>query len=79
MSFSDHMGLAPTTAEDEDLVCVLYGFKVPFILRQNQDLDAGAAGVKTYTLIGEAFVPDLMNGEGLKIGKPESIILGWPM
>ena len=79
VSFSDHMGLAPTTAEDEDLVCVLYGFKVPFILRQNQDLDAGAAGVKTYTLIGEAFVPDLMNGEGLKIGKPESIILGWPM
>ena len=74
VSFSGHIGLAPTIAKDGDLVCDLRGFRLPFILRRDQDL-ATRINVKTYTLIGEAFVPSLINKEGLRIGEEEDIIL----
>jgi hypothetical protein len=83
---SDHVGLAPAIVHDGDIIAVFYGYKMPFVLRRNaKDLMgeglAGAnekgneEGVCRYTLIGEAFVPGLMNGEATEIGKDEDIVL----
>jgi len=41
-----YMGLAPSTAREGDLVCVLLGGDVPFILRPSKS---------NYSLIGESY------------------------
>jgi hypothetical protein len=45
-----YMGLAPSTTQPGDIVCILSGSRIPHILRKR---DNGQAG---YTLIGDAFV-----------------------
>ena len=47
-----------------DIVCVLYGSDVPFILRQ-----VGNKG--EYKLIGECYVAGIMHGEALYMGLEE--------
>ncbi|KAN0091804.1 hypothetical protein V8E51_017651 [Hyaloscypha variabilis] len=49
-----YMGLAPSTAREGDLVCVLLGGDVPFILRPSKS---------NYSLIGESYVHGIMDGE----------------
>lgn len=50
------IGLGPRSMRPGDLVCVLCGGKVPFILRKD------GAG---YTLVGEAYVHGIMDGQAL--------------
>ena len=51
-----YMGLGPKDIKNGDIVSVLLGGQVPFILRKLDD---------TYTLIGESYVHGIMNGEAL--------------
>lgn len=53
--------LAPPETERGDLVCVLYGGQMPFILR---------SGIRSeqYELIGETYVHGIMDGEALREG-----------
>jgi len=46
-----YMGLAPATAQKGDLVCILFGGNIPFILRR-----VGPG----YELIGQAYVHGIM-------------------
>jgi hypothetical protein len=57
-----HMGLGPPEMGKGDLVAVLLGGSVPFILREE--------GQEQYTLVGESYVYGFMNGEAL--GSPET-------
>lgn len=50
------IGLGPRSMRPGDLVCVLCGGKVPFILRKDGP---------GYTLVGEAYVHDIMDGQAL--------------
>jgi len=50
------IGLAPITACEGDLVCLVLGGEVPFVLRRSDD---------EYELVGECYVHGLMDGEGL--------------
>jgi hypothetical protein len=50
------IGLAPITAREGDLVCLVLGGEVPFVLRCSDD---------EYELVGECYVHGLMDGEGL--------------
>jgi hypothetical protein len=49
-----YVGLAPWHSEPGDIICILYGCVVPFVLRRN------GAG---YQLIREAYVHGIMDGE----------------
>lgn len=48
------MGIGPAYMAADDAVVVLFGAKVPFVMRQQG---------RRYRLIGECYIPGLMNGE----------------
>lgn len=58
-----NIGVAPAACEKDDVVVVLCGEKVPFILRSVAE---SRDGEKRYTLIGDAYIHDLMKGEAFK-------------
>lgn len=51
-------GLGPAASQPGDIVTVLFGGIVPFVLRPQED--------GTWLLVGEALVPGLMQGEGVE-------------
>jgi hypothetical protein len=56
-NFPSMYGLAPESARNEDLVCILLGCSVPVILRRMSE--------DKYSLIGEAYVHGKMQGEAM--------------
>ena len=52
-----HVGLGPSVTREQDLVCVLFGCMVPFILRKQGD---------RYRLVGECYVHGIMKGEAIQ-------------
>ena len=53
-SVEGNLGLGPLDTQQDDLVCILYGCRLPVILRQAD---------RFYTFIGPAYVDSAMNGE----------------
>lgn len=47
-----------------DIVCILFGFDVPYILRPTEIEGE-------YLLIGECYVEELMEGKGMEMGLQE--------
>lgn len=64
------LGLAPMDAEVGDIIAVLEGGPVPYILRPRIGAEAGC-----YELIGDAYVHGLMDGEGWKPDLLQEIVL----
>lgn len=58
LSTNGYVGLLPAHSKRGDLICIIFGAIVPFVLRK---LDNGQ-----YELIGEAYVYGIMDGEYLK-------------
>lgn len=63
------LALVPVTTQADDLICVFPGGNVPLIIREM------ASGVSQYQLVGEAYVDDLMYGQGLEMGPLQEIVL----
>jgi hypothetical protein len=59
----DLMGMGPKSMQEGDVVCVLLGAKVPFVLRA---VEGEKKEPRRYRLVGEAFVFGYMNGEILE-------------
>ncbi|KAH8602186.1 heterokaryon incompatibility protein-domain-containing protein [Bisporella sp. PMI_857] len=59
-----YLGVTSRNAQPGDLVCCLLGADVPFILRQAESGTCGEVA-KHYTLVREAYVYGLMEGEAL--------------
>ncbi|KAK4042237.1 heterokaryon incompatibility protein-domain-containing protein [Parachaetomium inaequale] len=55
-------GLGPAAAREGDVVAVLFGGVVPFVLRPCE----GPEGKRFWRLVGECFVPGLMQGEAVE-------------
>ena len=55
-----HIGSAPPTAEEGDIVCVLYGCSVPVILRKVQDQEL-------YEFVGECYLHGFMDAEAIAL------------
>jgi len=51
------MGLAPQSAEEADLICVLLGGRTPFVLRPREDL---------HELTGPCYVHETIDGEAME-------------
>lgn len=70
------MGLAPPSTVEQDLVYVLRGVNTPYILRRvettNQDEDS-----TQFTLVGEAYVHGVMNGEILEQNRDTDGNIKW--
>ncbi|KAG5771608.1 hypothetical protein H9Q72_001914 [Fusarium xylarioides] len=58
------VGYVPMRARQGDLVVVLYGSKVPFVVREK--------GHGRYSLVGECFMDGIMRGEGMRFAKYEN-------
>jgi hypothetical protein len=58
-------GLAPTKSQDGDLICILFGYSLPVILRE-----AHTENDLHYELIREAYVQDMIDEEAFS-EKPE--------
>ncbi|KAI1387504.1 heterokaryon incompatibility protein-domain-containing protein [Hypoxylon trugodes] len=52
------MGIGPETMEKDDIIVILFGGKVPYVVRE--------LGENEYSFIGECYVPGLMFGEAVK-------------
>lgn len=61
LSAEGYVGLVPAVAEIGDIIIIIFGATVPFVVRK---LDGGKV-----QLIGEAFVHGIMDGEFLKVGR----------
>ena len=58
------IGLAPCTTQTGDLVAIIMGADVPFVLR--------STGVGTYELVGDCYIHGIMDGEALE-GKHDQV------
>ncbi|RGP71260.1 Heterokaryon incompatibility protein [Fusarium longipes] len=54
------VGYVPMRAKKGDLVCILYGSEVPFVIRKK--------GQGKYSLVGECYMHGIMKGEALGVG-----------
>lgn len=60
-------GLLPPTSQPGDSICVLLGGEVPFVIRPT--------GSGTYTLVGECYIDDAMDGQAFEgITSVESLV-----
>ena len=66
------MGLGPRLMRPGDLVCVLLGSEVPFILRE---VGGGDSGDGWYELVGECYCHGIMDGEAVSELKKERALL----
>ncbi|KAK4164082.1 heterokaryon incompatibility protein-domain-containing protein [Cladorrhinum sp. PSN259] len=57
------VGLGPAAAREGDVVVVLFGGVVPFVLR---GCEHNETGEKYWRFVGECFVPELMQGEAVE-------------
>lgn len=64
------LGLAPMNAIAGDVIALLEGGKVPYILRPRSDAEAGV-----YELVGDAYVHGVMDGEGWNQDILQEIVL----
>ena len=62
LSKGGYLALAPSSAMSGDKICVLYGCHAPVILRPSPNCDM-------YTLVGDAYVHGLMDGEALRLAE----------
>jgi hypothetical protein len=60
-----YTGLGPLLMQENDIVCLIYGAKVLFLIRRRAE--------GGYLLVGECYVHGLMHGEGISTGAEEDV------
>jgi hypothetical protein len=61
---SGYVGMGPKGMLENDMVCIIYGCKMPIILRRKKGGDS---------LIGEAYVYEMMNGQAIEKMRSEQL------
>ncbi|KAL7964967.1 heterokaryon incompatibility domain-containing protein [Trichoderma sp. SZMC 28014] len=69
VSNEGYIGWGPNAMMPGDTIAVLYGSKMPFVLRAVSDQNPQAGLANAYTVVGECYVHGLMNGEALQNAK----------
>jgi hypothetical protein len=71
-----YMVVAPPGTKEGDMLCLIMGAQVPFLLRPLSDSEEEASnGKRCYALVGECYVHGMMDGEGLEQGFSEQNFL----
>jgi hypothetical protein len=71
ISEKGHMGLGPSNAASGDKIAVLFGGKVPYILRKNE-YEGSENPEITWKFLGDSYVHGIMDGEVIEsLGKGE--------
>lgn len=65
----NRIGWMPLVVEKGDCICVFDGMELPYAVRPRQGQRA------IYVLVGECYIPSLMNGEAMEIPGAESVII----
>jgi hypothetical protein len=65
VSDAGHVCLAPTGVRRGDEICVLYGGRAPFVLRQAERDPDGYGDRLLYRIVGEAYVHGVMEGQAV--------------
>lgn len=60
---NDHLALVPDATEEGDVIAILAGGKVPYVLRPSQLEDSDGGPCQLYTFIGDAYLYGIMDGE----------------
>jgi hypothetical protein len=83
VTLNGFLGLGPDTVQEGDILAVLAGGDVPYLLRHIQKgtklprvADAPCDASNRYLLVGECFVQGLMDGEAVEAANRESELLG---
>jgi hypothetical protein len=63
ISKGGYIGIAPQFADSGDMICIIFGAIVPYVLRRLPD--------KGFELVGEAYVHGIMDGEAMEMGFDE--------
>lgn len=71
ISETGYMGLVPAVAEPGDLVAVIPGGSIPYILREVDDFGPETGGENQYRFVGDCYVHGIMYGEALEKHGPE--------
>jgi hypothetical protein len=61
--FRGGLGIVPEATKAGDMLCLLYAAALPFVLRPVGD---------NFTLVGECYIQNLMQGDGLQEGSPDN-------
>jgi hypothetical protein len=64
ISEKGYVGLAPEDSKPGDVICVIIGAIVPYVLRKLPE--------EEFQLIGEAYVHGIMDGEAMDLGLDEA-------
>jgi len=67
MTHDGYIGIAPPLVQENDLLCLIPGLRVPFMLRRWTE--------GGYLLVGECYVHGLMYGEEMCKGTSEEICI----
>ena len=59
-----YVGMGPKCMLENDMVCIIYGCKMPMILRRKKGGDS---------LIGETYVYEMMNGQAIEKMRSEQL------
>lgn len=59
----------PLVVEEGDCICVFDGMELPYTVRPRQGLEGN------YVLVGDCYIPSLMNGEAMELPGVESVII----
>jgi hypothetical protein len=65
ISAKGYIGLAPSLVKDGDIIVVLYGGRVPYILRRVDTIPVDGITKPTYQLVEDSRVAGLMYGEAI--------------
>jgi hypothetical protein len=66
------MGMVPKHSKIGDVICLIYGAQVPFVLRtSSEEKEASDTSETMYQLVGECYIHGMMDGEGLNMGNWE--------
>ena len=72
VSEKGYMAITPPGTKEGDMICLIMGAEVPFILRPLLEDDRGLMNEgECYALVGECYVHGMMDGEGLRQGLEE--------
>jgi hypothetical protein len=73
-----YLGLVPPRSEKGDLIWVILGASIPYVIRRKRERkgEGHEAGLPTYQLVGECYVDEMMDGEAIKATRDmENVVL----